>query len=256
MTDTPLDAAVALLPPPGSRAVLALAGPPAAGKSTLARRLVRELDDRYGPGTAGYVPLDGFHLSNAQLDRLGVADRKGAPFTFDVDGYLALLRRLLTEPGQPIYVPDYDRTLHEPIAARHVVAPGTRLVITEGNYLASREPKWRLVSELVTELWYVAAPPDVRHERLVRRQLDGGRSPADARAWVRDNDDLNGEFVAADRSRCARTVRGDTVDRIAGDPERHGHTHSLPSRLDRWFRPGAVGQPSGCRSRRTGRRPY
>ena len=68
------------------RTVLGLVGAPGAGKSTLARHLVAEVDRKLGPGTAGYLPMDGFHLSNAQLDRLGRRDRKGAPDTFDAHG--------------------------------------------------------------------------------------------------------------------------------------------------------------------------
>lgn len=97
-----VDDAVALVPSiPGRRALLGLAGAPAAGKSTLARRLVAGVNDRLGEGTAAYVPMDGFHLSNAQLDRLRLRDHKGAPETFDVDGYVVLLRRLRTERSSP-----------------------------------------------------------------------------------------------------------------------------------------------------------
>ncbi|ADD40559.1 nucleoside/nucleotide kinase family protein [Stackebrandtia nassauensis] len=205
MSDT-LAAAAALVPDAGQRRVLGLAGPPAAGKSTLARELVDGLNRRFGPGTAANVPLDGFHLSNAQLERLGVADRKGAIFTFDVDGYLALLRRLLAERSRDVYVPDYDRTLHEPIAARHVVAPGVRLVVTEGNYLASPAEGWREIADLAIELWYVETPDEERLRRLVRRHSSGGRGVRAARERAHHNDVPNGELVKVDRDRCARVI--------------------------------------------------
>lgn len=135
------------------RAVLGLAGPPGAGKSTLARALVAHL----GEGAA-YLPLDGFHLSNAQLERLGLTARKGSEPSFDVWGYVDLLRRVLDETVRDIYVPDYDRTLHEPVAARHLVPPAARLVVTEGNYLACDLPGWRDAYVLMGECWYVEAP--------------------------------------------------------------------------------------------------
>ncbi|MFD0347549.1 hypothetical protein ACFQ0M_18870 [Kitasatospora aburaviensis] len=142
--DTLTALALRLLHGPGSnaRTILGLAGPPGAGKSTLARHLVAEVERHEGPGSAAYLPLDGFHLSAAQLDRLGLSHRKGAPATFDAHGYIALLRRVAADRFQHIYVPDFDRDLDEPVAARHVVAPHARLVITEGNYLAAAEHPW------------------------------------------------------------------------------------------------------------------
>ncbi|GAA4895713.1 phosphoribulokinase/uridine kinase family protein [Stackebrandtia albiflava] len=205
MDEALLTDAIALTPAHG-RAILAVAGPPGAGKSTLAVRLVDAVNARLGDAVAAYVPLDGFHLSNRQLDRAGTADRKGARFTFDVWGYLALLRRLLSDTTHPVYVPDYDRRLHEPIAARHVVEPRVRLVVTEGNYLASTEQGWREVADLAAELWYVETPRPLREARLLRRQRDGGRDAAAARAWVDSNDLVNAEEVEAQASRCDRVV--------------------------------------------------
>ncbi|WP_344321287.1 nucleoside/nucleotide kinase family protein [Streptomyces macrosporus] len=183
----------------GARAVLGLAGPPGAGKSTLARALVEGLRRRYGPLAAAYVPLDGFHLSNAQLERLGLTSRKGSPPTFDVHGYVALLRRLVVEGDHDIYVPDFDRTLDEPVAARHVVRPGAELVVTEGNYLACELPGWSEARGVMDEVWYVDADPEERRRRLVERQVAGGRTPEEAREWVRTNDMPNAEIVEASK---------------------------------------------------------
>ncbi|MGP4004831.1 nucleoside/nucleotide kinase family protein [Streptomyces sp. 8N706] len=188
------------------RVVLGLAGPPGAGKSTLARALVAEVVRRHGAGAAGYLPLDGFHLSHAQLERLGLVSRKGSAPSFDVWGYVALLSRAVEETGHDIYVPDYDRTLHEPVAARHLLRPDTRLVVTEGNYLACAEPGWTEARRLMSEVWYVEAPDAVRDARLVERQLAGGRTAAGARAWVDTNDHPNGEQVKRCRENCDRIV--------------------------------------------------
>ncbi|MGW9349673.1 nucleoside/nucleotide kinase family protein [Nocardiopsis flavescens] len=207
-----VDDALALLRP-GERVLLGLTGPPGAGKSTLARRLVAEVGARAGAGTAGYLPMDGFHLSNAQLERLGRLDRKGAPDTFDAHGYAALVRRLLAETGHPVYVPDYDRGLHEPVAARHVIAPGTRLVVTEGNYLAGDTEPWAGLRPLFAGLWYVEADDALREERLLRRQRAGGRDEAAAREWVERSDRANGELVKRFRGNCTRIVPTGAVPR-------------------------------------------
>ncbi|WBB59134.1 nucleoside/nucleotide kinase family protein [Streptomyces sp. WMMC500] len=206
-TELPADDAWALLRG-RPRAVLGLAGAPGAGKSTLARALVAALRARHGDGAAAYVPLDGFHLANAQLDRLGLRDRKGSEPSFDAAGYAALLRRLTEEPDAEVYVPDFDRALDEPVAARHRVAPGTRLIVTEGNYLACDLPGWRTARELMAEVWYVDAPDAVRDARLMERHVGFGRTAAASRAWIDANDAPNAELVKASRGRCDRVVAG------------------------------------------------
>ncbi|MFC1420301.1 nucleoside/nucleotide kinase family protein [Streptacidiphilus cavernicola] len=197
---------LALVAGAGRRVLLGVAGAPGAGKSTLARFLVREVERRLGDGVAAYVPMDGFHLSNAQLARLGLTDRKGSEPSFDVRGYVALLGRLRSADPYPVYVPDYDRELDEPVAARHVVPPSARLVVTEGNYLAASRPGWPQARELLDAVWYLDTPDPVRERRLLERQRAGGRDEAAARAWVRGNDMPNGELVKATRDGCTRVV--------------------------------------------------
>ncbi|MFI6344403.1 nucleoside/nucleotide kinase family protein [Streptomyces sp. NPDC050560] len=193
-----------------ARVLVGLAGPPGAGKSTLARALVAEVERGHGAGSAAYLPLDGFHLSNAQLARLGLTSRKGSEPSFDVRGYAALLARVREDTGHHIYVPDYDRTLHEPVAARHVVPAGARLVVTEGNYLVCDLPGWREATALLAARWYVDTPPGLRRERLVRRQREGGRDEAAALAWVAGNDWPNTELVERHRSRADRFLTATT----------------------------------------------
>ena len=192
------DRAASLLDRPG-RVVLGIAGSPGAGKSTVASSVLSALASRLGPDVVGHLPMDGFHLADVQLDRLGLRDRKGAPETFDVGGYVTALRRLHDEPDRTLYVPGFERELEQPVAAAIAIPPSARLVVTEGNYLLLAGGGWQHVRPLLAEAWYVDMDADVRRERLVRRHEQFGKSPDTARAWVERVDEPNAELVAATR---------------------------------------------------------
>ena len=180
----------------GHRQILGIAGPPGAGKSTLAEALAAAL----GPD-AVVVGMDGFHLANAELERLGRRARKGAPDTFDIDGYLALLRRLRQPSETVIYAPRFDRGLEESIGSAIPVSPETPLVSTEGNYLLLDAPGWCAVADYLDESWYLEVPEDLRMSRLVTRRQTYGDAVPDARAWVATVDEPNAAVVESSRER-------------------------------------------------------
>ncbi|WP_416486344.1 nucleoside/nucleotide kinase family protein [Streptomyces sp. CL12] len=192
------------LPQGGRRALLGIAGGPGAGKSTLAASLVRALNAD-GPWAA-HVPMDGFHLADAELDRLGRRDRKGAPDTFDAAGYAALLRRLREEPAEVVYAPGFERVLEQALAGAIPVPPAARLVVTEGNYLLLQEGSWARVRPALDEVWYCEIPEAERIRRLVARHEEFGKEPAAARAWVLGSDQRNAELVATTRGRADLVV--------------------------------------------------
>ncbi|MFD9609732.1 nucleoside/nucleotide kinase family protein [Streptomyces sp. NPDC059083] len=179
----------------GERRILGIAGAPGAGKSTLAGRLVDRLD-----GAAVLVPMDGFHLARAELERLGRAGRKGAPDTFDAAGYTALLARLRTA-GTTVYAPAFDRALEEPVAGSIPVPPEVPLVITEGNYLLHDEDAWAAVRPLLDEAWYLDLATTVRVPRLIARHVQYGKDPSHAEHWVHTSDERNARLVALGRDR-------------------------------------------------------
>ena len=195
------------------RSLLGLAGAPGSGKSTLATALAEAL----GP-LAVVVPMDGFHLANAELARLGRAGRKGAPDTFDAAGYVALLRRLKHPgPGETVYAPQFRREIEEPVAGAIPVSPEKRLVITEGNYLLMDGP-FALVRDLLDESWFVATDEALRDAWLLARHVAFGRSAAEARAWIDATDLPNARLILATRDRANLAVDPQAQDPASATP--------------------------------------
>ena len=176
------------------RGILGISGAPGAGKSTLAADLAAAV----GP-SAVVVPMDGFHLHDAELARLGLSRRKGAPETLDVAGYVALLRRLRSETNHVVYAPEFDRSREESVAGAIAVRPAHRLVVTEGNYLLLDEPGWSDVLPLLDEAWFVEGDEEQRLARLVRRHVEHGKPPALAQRWATESDQANADIVARTR---------------------------------------------------------
>jgi len=189
----------------GQRRLLGLVGAPGAGKSTLAQALLQAV----GADRAQVVPMDGFHLANVELQRLGRADRKGAPDTFDSAGYVALLQRLRAQRpgGDIVYAPEFRREIEEPIAGAIAVLPATQLVITEGNYLLHDAGPWAGAAAMLDEVWYVDIDDAVREQRLVQRHQQFGRSAEAARDWVAGTDAPNARLIAATKVRAHHVLR-------------------------------------------------
>ncbi len=211
---------VAQLLQEGGRKLLGLVGPPGAGKSTLALALHRAF-----PGVSQVVPMDGFHLANVELQRLGLAGCKGAPATFDSAGYVALLQRLRHQrPDETIYAPDFRRDLEEPVAGAVPIFPQTSLVITEGNYLLLESGHWANVAPLLDDIWFVEVDRTLRTERLTSRHQQFGRSRDDATQWVAVTDEPNARLIDATRHRASLDFRW-------GDAPASTARHTAPDTL-------------------------
>ena len=187
------------------RILLGIAGAPGAGKTTLAERLVAavEADGRF---RAAHVPMDGFHLADVILERLGRRDRKGAIDTFDGWGYRALLQRLRQRRDEPVYAPGFERVLEQPIAGSILVGAEIDLVVSEGNYLLVDPQPWRAAADLFAEVWFSAAPADLLRVRLVARHVAFGKTPAEAAAWVDAVDLPNAALIEPTRERADLVV--------------------------------------------------
>lgn len=210
LLDALVDRAEGLVPAEG-RVLLGISGSPGAGKTTLAKRMAEAVNERdAAAGGAGdvavHLPMDGFHLANATLDRLGIHDRKGAIETFDGWGFVALLERLLVERDHPVYAPSFERAVDEGIAGEIAVPPAARLVVVEGNYLLVDRAPWSSVGDLLAESWFCDTPEDVRLERLVDRHTRHGRTPEAAAAWARSVDGANAVLIESTRARATLIV--------------------------------------------------
>jgi pantothenate kinase len=184
------------------RVLVGIVGKPGAGKSTLSAYLLQELKS----SEVTVVPMDGYHLSNAVLQELGRADRKGAPDTFDVAGFASLLQRIRAEKSVDIYYPVFDRSIEESIAAQGVVTQETKIVIVEGNYLLHDTGGWEAIADLLDEIWFIDVDDEKRLERLIARHITYGKSPEAAESWSRGSDEVNAHTIAAGSSRAHAVI--------------------------------------------------
>lgn len=189
----------------GGRKLLGIVAPPGAGKSTLAQAILAQVGAQ-----AQVVPMDGFHLANSELLRLGRSGRKGAADTFDAAGYAHLLQRIRQQRApEVIYAPDYRREIEESVAGAIAVLADTLLIVTEGNYLLLDESPWPRVAAELDEVWYLDVDPTLRHQRLLARHMFFGRSRERALSWIASTDEPNAVRIGRTRHKASLCVAWD-----------------------------------------------
>lgn len=177
------------------RLIVAIAGAPAAGKSTLAEELCKEINtDVEMPAIV--VPMDGFHYDNMILDARGHRSRKGAPFTFEVEGLSTLLARLKAA-DHDVAIPVFDRALDLARAGAAIVTTKHRILLVEGNYLLLNQPSWRALGHYFDLSVFLNVSLPVLEQRLIQRWLDYGADYETAKTRALANDIPNAELVMA-----------------------------------------------------------
>ena len=203
-TEAAMERVLAALPPDAARRerrfILGIAGPPAAGKSSLAEALREALNGGRGPRGEGEIaaiaPLDGHHYDDRVLHARGHRPRKGAPFTFDAAGYAAMLERLAAPSPMAVAIPVFDRDLELSRSAAAVIEPHHRIVITEGNYLLLDDDRWRPARDRLDLSVFLDVPFEELRRRLMARWLGHGYGPEEAKEKTQANDLVNARLVA------------------------------------------------------------
>jgi pantothenate kinase len=189
-----------------ARPLLGVTGPPGSGKSTVTQAIVDGL--RADGIEAAWVPMDGFHLTQAELVERGLRDVMGRIDTFDADDYLALLERLRDRPDEAVAAPGFDRTVEEPVPDAITIGPEVGMVITEGNYLLDADEPWPAIRATLDEVWFVELADEARLDRLFRRHVEFGKTEDEARRWIERVDEPNARRILARRDAADVAVSG------------------------------------------------
>ena len=197
------------------RRILGIVGGPGAGKSTLADA-IGERTEHDHPGRVAVVGMDGWHLANSTLERLGRRERKGAPDTFDAAGYVAFLERFRTDTAVTIWAPEFRRSVEESIGGALEIGPEVTLLVTEGNYLLLEDPPWDRVRPLLDEAWFLGPDETTRRGRLIARHEQVGRTPEEAVARADGSDAANAAVIARTAHRADVVFTDDSVAGILG----------------------------------------
>ncbi|KAL3424478.1 uridine kinase [Phlyctema vagabunda] len=200
--------------PPNQRLLVAVSGIPGSGKTTLAATVTTRLNQLFSatspssPPIAGMIPMDGYHLSRAQLsampDPTHAHDRRGAEFTFDSAAYLHLVKKCRSPvdgSAKVIYAPSFDHAVKDPKEDDIPIEPTTRILVFEGLYLSLTKTPWKEAAELMDETWFVDVDMETARSRLVPRHVKAGiaKDIEAAHKRVSENDLVNGEEIIRDR---------------------------------------------------------
>jgi pantothenate kinase len=189
----------------GARFMLGIVGSPGAGKSTVSQALVDEINRTSGSEVGRVVPMDGYHLSNEELERIGLLAVKGIPNTFDAQAFVQLLEQLRENRGL-VCAPLFDRNIEASIPDAIKILPEHCILVVEGNYLLIQDEPWHRIRELLDEIWFINTSFDVILPRLIERHRQGGRTEEGARAKVESTDMPNAKLIESTKKYADRLI--------------------------------------------------
>jgi pantothenate kinase len=193
--------------PKANRVVVAIAGAPGSGKSTVAEALVAQLNQAV-PGRAAVLPMDGYHYDNMLLGHFGRLAHKGAPDTFDVYGLRHMLVRLRDNFEDAVVVPVFDRDLEIARAGARLIPASVDIIVVEGNYLLLREPPWDTLRPHFDLTVMVDVPEQVLRQRLTARWQGYALPPEEITRKLEEVDLPNGRFVRSESAEADYRIAG------------------------------------------------
>ncbi|MGB7286311.1 MAG: nucleoside triphosphate hydrolase [Salaquimonas sp.] len=176
------------------RFIVAIAGPPGSGKSTVAEALCGLINKMIGSEKSIIVPMDGFHLDNAILDQMDARDVKGAPHTFDAQAFVELIAAIANNTSE-IVIPGFDRHQDKVIAGTRTVLTDHQIILVEGNYLLLEEQPWGDLKQYFDLSVLLLPPTKLLENRLITRWLTHGYQPEEAKTKAHSNDIPNAKYV-------------------------------------------------------------
>jgi pantothenate kinase len=192
-----------LLDSQSTRSLIGIVGKPGAGKSTV----VEQIEKRYQPNEVSIIPMDGFHLSNEELISLGRRERKGAPDTFDVEGFTLLIKSVKIDHSVDHKFPIFHREIEASIADEGMVPKESKVVVIEGNYLFSEAHNWDAIYPLLDHTWFIEIDDEIRIQRLIARHVRYGKTHEEAEAWSRGSDETNARFIGLTAYRAENLIK-------------------------------------------------
>lgn len=191
----------------GQRFLLGIVGYPGSGKSTVSHLLVESVNNKKQNKIAEAVPMDGFHLSNEELEDKNLLPLKGIPESFNANGFLSLLRSLRQHTNAQVFCPLFDRSREISVENALIIEPEHKLCVVEGNYLLLEKKPWNECRQYFDQVWFIDSSFDEILPRLLQRHIEGGRTPEGARAKVESTDLPNARLVEAGKVLADRIIR-------------------------------------------------